>query len=113
MTIPALLDCDPGHDDALALLLALASPELELLGVSAVAGNVELSQTAANALRIRERSSPDILLPTPRLGKAEIARQGIRTDSSYHESVSKHGSRLCSITLTGGRPICPASHILP
>ena len=40
--IPILLDCDPGHDDAIALLLALASPELELLGVTPVGGNQTL-----------------------------------------------------------------------
>ena len=37
MTTPILIDCDPGHDDAIALLLALASPEVELLGVTTVA----------------------------------------------------------------------------
>ncbi len=47
-----LLDCDPGHDDAIALLLALASPELELLGVTTVAGNQTLEKTTANATRI-------------------------------------------------------------
>jgi inosine-uridine nucleoside N-ribohydrolase len=49
-----LLDCDPGHDDAIALLLALASPELELLGVTTVAGNQTLEKTTANALRVLE-----------------------------------------------------------
>ena len=52
--IPILLDCDPGHDDAIALLLALASPELELLGVTTVAGNQTLEKTTANALRVLE-----------------------------------------------------------
>jgi purine nucleosidase len=49
-----LLDCDPGHDDAIALLLALASPELELLGVTTVAGNQTLDKTTANAIRLLE-----------------------------------------------------------
>jgi inosine-uridine nucleoside N-ribohydrolase len=52
--IPVLIDCDPGQDDALALLLALASPELEVLGVTAVAGNQTLERTTANALRVLE-----------------------------------------------------------
>jgi inosine-uridine nucleoside N-ribohydrolase len=47
-----LIDCDPGHDDAIALLLALASPELELVGVTTVAGNQTLEKTTANAIRI-------------------------------------------------------------
>ncbi len=51
---PVILDCDPGHDDAIALLLALASPELELVGVTTVAGNQSLDKTTANALRVLE-----------------------------------------------------------
>src|SRR5881296_3203509 len=56
MTTPILLDCDPGHDDAIALLLALASPEVELLGVTTVAGNQTLDKTTANAIRVLEFS---------------------------------------------------------
>lgn len=52
MATPILLDCDPGHDDAIALLLALASPELELLGVTAVSGNQTVEKTTANAIRV-------------------------------------------------------------
>jgi inosine-uridine nucleoside N-ribohydrolase len=49
-----VLDCDPGHDDAIALLLALASPELDLVGITTVAGNQTLEKTTANALRVLE-----------------------------------------------------------
>jgi inosine-uridine nucleoside N-ribohydrolase len=52
--IPVLVDCDPGQDDAVALLLALASPELELLGVTTVAGNQTLDKVTANAIRVLE-----------------------------------------------------------
>jgi inosine-uridine nucleoside N-ribohydrolase len=51
---PILIDCDPGHDDAMALLLALASPELELLGVTTVHGNTTLDKTTVNALKVLE-----------------------------------------------------------
>jgi inosine-uridine nucleoside N-ribohydrolase len=51
---PILLDCDPGHDDAIALLLALSSPEVELVGVTTVAGNQTLAKTTANAIRVLE-----------------------------------------------------------
>jgi inosine-uridine nucleoside N-ribohydrolase len=51
---PIVLDCDPGHDDAIALLLALASPEVELLGVTTTYGNQTLEKTTANALRVLE-----------------------------------------------------------
>jgi inosine-uridine nucleoside N-ribohydrolase len=52
--IPLLLDFDPGHDDAIALLLALASPELELLGLTTTYGNQTLEKTTANAIRVLE-----------------------------------------------------------
>ncbi len=52
--IPVLIDCDPGQDDALALLLALGSPELDVIGVTAVAGNQTLDKTTLNALRVLE-----------------------------------------------------------
>jgi inosine-uridine nucleoside N-ribohydrolase len=55
-----LLDCDPGHDDAIALLLALASRELELVGVTTVAGNQTLAKTTANAIRVLEFAGRDI-----------------------------------------------------
>jgi len=54
MTIPVLIDCDPGHDDAIAILLALASPEIELLGITTVAGNSTLPNTTTNALKVLE-----------------------------------------------------------
>ena len=50
--IPFVLDCDPGHDDALALVVGLARPELDLLAVTTVAGNAGLPETTRNALRV-------------------------------------------------------------
>ncbi len=49
-----LLDCDPGLDDALALLLAHGDPDLELVAVTTVGGNVTLENTTRNALQLRE-----------------------------------------------------------
>jgi purine nucleosidase len=49
-----IIDTDPGQDDAVAILLALASPELEVLGIVAVAGNVPLALTEKNARKICE-----------------------------------------------------------
>src|SRR3954462_12822355 len=60
MSTPILLDCDPGHDDAIALLLALGSPELELRGVTTVAGNQTIEKTTANAIRILELVGADV-----------------------------------------------------
>jgi len=59
MTTPIILDCDPGHDDAIALLLALGSPELELVGVTTVSGNQTLEKTTANAIRVLDHLGRD------------------------------------------------------
>lgn len=51
---PLLIDCDPGIDDAVALLLAFSRPDvLDVVGVSTVAGNVSLASTSRNAMRVR------------------------------------------------------------
>ncbi|MER5623227.1 nucleoside hydrolase [Streptosporangium sp. NPDC002544] len=49
-----IIDCDPGIDDALALVLAHGSPDLKVLGITTVGGNVDLARTTDNALRLRE-----------------------------------------------------------
>jgi inosine-uridine nucleoside N-ribohydrolase len=54
-----ILDCDPGHDDAIALMLALGSPEVELLGVTTVAGNQTVAKTTANAIRVLDHLGRD------------------------------------------------------
>ncbi len=51
-----ILDCDPGHDDAMAILLANASPALEVLAITTVAGNQTLPKTALNARRVCSRA---------------------------------------------------------
>jgi len=48
---PILIDCDPGHDDMVAIMVAVASPELELVGVTTVAGNQTGAKTYLNALK--------------------------------------------------------------
>jgi purine nucleosidase len=56
-----IIDTDPGQDDAVAILLALASPELEVLGITAVAGNVPLALTQKNARMVCELAGrPDM-----------------------------------------------------
>ena len=56
MPIPIVLDCDVGHDDAIAILLALSSPEVELRAVTAVSGNAPLHHTVANAIRVLDHA---------------------------------------------------------
>ncbi|MEB6379360.1 pyrimidine-specific ribonucleoside hydrolase RihA [Leclercia adecarboxylata] len=52
MALPIILDCDPGHDDAIALVLALASPELDVKAVTSSAGNQTPDKTLRNVLRM-------------------------------------------------------------
>ena len=47
-----IIDCDPGHDDAVAIMFAAASSELDILGITCVAGNSTLDNTVINALKI-------------------------------------------------------------
>lgn len=54
MSVPMIIDTDPGVDDAVGLLLAAASPEVKLLGVTTVFGNAGVELTTANARRLRE-----------------------------------------------------------
>jgi purine nucleosidase len=59
MAIPVLLDCDPGHDDAMAIPLALASPELEVSAVTTVSGNQTIEKVTANAIRVLDVAGAD------------------------------------------------------
>ena len=76
---PVLIDCDPGHDDAIAILMAVALPELDLLGITTVAGNQSLEKTTRNAR---------VVCGLPGMGKIPIAsgsdrplmRKSVRAD---------------------------------
>lgn len=61
MSVPMIIDTDPGVDDAVALMLAAASPEVQLLAVTTVFGNVGVQITTANALRLRALAGFDQL----------------------------------------------------
>lgn len=75
---PLIIDCDPGIDDAVALLLALASDEFEILGITTVAGNVTVETTQTNARCICELGGkPDVKVfagcPRPMLREPIVA----------------------------------------
>jgi len=57
---PVIIDCDPGIDDALAIFMALASDELNVVGITAVAGNVPVEYTAMNALQLVELAGCEV-----------------------------------------------------
>jgi len=55
-----IIDCDPGDDDALELILAMQSPQIEIVGITTVSGNAYLDQCTKNALRVVELSGKNI-----------------------------------------------------
>ncbi|MCQ3954835.1 MAG: ribonucleoside hydrolase RihC, partial [Chloroflexi bacterium] len=79
-----ILDTDPGADDALAILLMLASPEIQLEAITAVHGNVSIEKTTRNALAILEFLNADI--PVAR----GCSRPLIKSPHNWGESV--HGA---------------------
>ncbi|MBI3781048.1 MAG: nucleoside hydrolase [candidate division NC10 bacterium] len=78
-----IIDTDPGIDDALALILAFASPELSVEAITTVAGNVTVEQAARNACAIL-----DVIDPHPRppvaLGARQPLKRALRTAEHYH-----------------------------
>jgi len=87
-----VIDCDPGHDDAMAILLALASPELDLVGVTTVAGNQTLDKTTRNALLTLEVGGrPDI--PVAAGADAPLRRE-LRTAAHVHGETGLDGPEL-------------------
>jgi inosine-uridine nucleoside N-ribohydrolase len=92
VTTPIVIDCDPGHDDAIAILLALASPELELVGVTTVAGNQTLDKTTRNALVTLEIGGrTDIPVA---VGAEAPLRRNLRTAAHVHGETGLDGPEL-------------------
>jgi len=92
VSIPIVIDCDPGHDDAIAILLALASPEVELRGIVTVAGNQTVDKTTRNALKVLELAGrADI--PVVR-GAAAPLRRPLRTAAHVHGESGLDGPDL-------------------
>ncbi|WP_279495782.1 pyrimidine-specific ribonucleoside hydrolase RihA [Aeromonas veronii] len=85
MALPVILDCDPGHDDAIALILALASPELDVLAVTTSAGNQTPDKTLNNALRILTLLGRDDI-PVAAGAPKPLARELIIADNVHGES---------------------------
>jgi purine nucleosidase/pyrimidine-specific ribonucleoside hydrolase len=89
---PVILDCDPGHDDAIALLLALGSPEVDLLGVTTVAGNQTLDKTTANAIRVLDHvGRADVPVAA---GANRPLTRDLQTAPEVHGETGLDGSRL-------------------
>jgi pyrimidine-specific ribonucleoside hydrolase len=92
VTVPIVIDCDPGHDDAIAILLALASPEVELRGVTTVAGNQTLEKTTRNALKVLELAGrTDVPVAA---GADRPLRRNLRTAAHVHGESGLDGPNL-------------------
>jgi purine nucleosidase len=87
-----ILDCDPGADDALAIAYAVGSTELDLLGITTVAGNVSLDKTTANALRVSEFVGAGDVPVTA--GSPQPLRRAPITAADVHGADGLRGARL-------------------
>lgn len=85
MTCDIILDCDPGHDDAIALMLALGDPAINLLGVTTVGGNQTLPKVTHNALSVLHLSGATDVEVHPGCGRPLVRAPGI-ADSIHGES---------------------------
>lgn len=80
--IPVVLDCDPGHDDAFAILLAAAHPDLDLLAITTVSGNGPVDKVTANARKVCTLAGIDVVI-------AEGAERPLAGDA--HAAADIHG----------------------
>ena len=83
---PVFLDVDMGVDDALAIILALRSPEVELMGISTVFGNVPLGQATRNALQVLELMERDDI-PVYVGADEPLVRQPVYAEAVHGESI--------------------------
>lgn len=99
MPIPVILDCDPGTDDALAIFLALASPELSVLAITVAGGNVGLAHTLRNACALTTLTASK----TPVHAGADRPLLG-----AFVSATAIHGDNgLGGIALSDGAPPTP------
>ena len=95
-----VLDCDPGHDDAIALLLAHGSPEIDLLAVTTVAGNQTLEKVTRNALAVARSAAS----PASRSRPAATGRCSGRRDRRRASTASPGSTDRCCPSRSHARP---------
>ena len=89
---PVILDCDPGHDDAIAIMLAVSDPAIDLRLVTTVAGNVTLENTTRNAIRVLDMvDRPDIPVAS---GRDRPLVRELSTAASMHGESGLAGPEL-------------------
>ncbi len=79
-----ILDCDPGHDDAIAIMMAAKHPVIDLLGITIVAGNQTLDKTLINGLNVCQKL--EINVPVYAGMPQPIMRQQIVADNIHGET---------------------------
>jgi purine nucleosidase len=95
--VPVILDCDPGHDDALAILLAASNPAVDLLAITTVAGNQTLDKTTMNARRLCTVAGiTDVPIAA---GCDRPLRDPLRTAGDVHGETGMDGPRFGTPTV--------------
>ncbi|HEV2108443.1 MAG TPA: nucleoside hydrolase [Thermomicrobiales bacterium] len=99
--VPVLMDVDTGVDDAIALATAVGTPELELVAVSSVAGNVDVEKTTANTLAVLAMlGAPDV--PVHRGASRPLAR--MRRDAAHFHGADGLGESRLPVSRRGAGP---------
>jgi pyrimidine-specific ribonucleoside hydrolase len=118
-TIPVILDVDTGVDDALAILFAVASPDVDVLGITCVAGNASLERVVENTLRILDVAGADDIpvaagarrpLIAPARSASHVHGEGglgtVRLPSSDRTAAPAHAVELMRQLITASpRPV--------
>ncbi|HLS73675.1 MAG TPA: nucleoside hydrolase, partial [Actinomycetaceae bacterium] len=87
-----LLDCDPGHDDALAIMLAAGDPRAELLGITTVAGNQTIEKVTHNARAVCTVAGIEV--PVAQGAAGPLAREAPIIAPDYHGESGLDGPQL-------------------
>ncbi|MFJ5988766.1 nucleoside hydrolase [Lentzea sp. NPDC092896] len=96
MPTPVVLDCDPGHDDAIAILLAAGSPEIDLRAITTVAANQTLDKVTSNAQRVC--SAAGISVPIAR-GSAQPLVRPLYIAEDIHGESGMDGPAFGALTV--------------
>ncbi|MDX8144926.1 nucleoside hydrolase [Lentzea sp. BCCO 10_0061] len=96
MPTPVVLDCDPGHDDAIAILLAAGSPEIDLRAITTVAANQTLDKVTSNARRVC--SAAGISVPIAR-GAAQPLVRPLHVAEDIHGESGMDGPAFGALTV--------------
>jgi len=91
MTLPVIMDCDPGHDDAIALILAHSHPSIEIKGVGTTAGNQTIEKTTLNARKILEFAGSSVKVSR---GASKPLFRELITAASVHGKTGLDGPEL-------------------